>query len=193
MSERFLVVGLGNKGKAYAGTRHNIGFDVIDIFAQKQGLSFIPKYHSEWAEWSFRGKTIHFLKPMTYMNESGVAVKRCLDREKIPLTHLLVVVDDLNLELGRLRLRFSGSAGGHNGLKSIEACVQCSGYARLRLGIGNDYAQGQQVDFVLGRWEEEEKKILYPALAFAGDLIPSFILHRETALIKANNYRPGPV
>lgn len=191
MAERFLVVGLGNKGKAYAGTRHNIGFEVIDKLAQKQELSFIPKYHSEWAEWSFRGKTIYLLKPMTYMNESGMAVKRCLDGEKIPLTHLLIVVDDLHLGLGRLRLRFSGSAGGHNGLKSIEAYVQRSDYARLRLGIGNDYAEGQQTDFVLGRWREEEKKILCPAIDFACDIIPSFIVHRERALVKANNYRPA--
>ncbi len=149
---KFLLVGLGNIGPEYDATRHNIGFDIADSFVIKNSGSFRLDRHAEVAEVKWKGKTFIVIKPTTYMNLSGKAVKYWMDKEKIQLENILVLVDDLALPIGTLRLRGSGSAGGQNGLKNIELLLQTDKYPRLRFGIGNDYPKGRQVDYVLGKW-----------------------------------------
>ncbi|WP_127126702.1 aminoacyl-tRNA hydrolase [Pseudoflavitalea rhizosphaerae] len=153
---KFLIVGLGNIGIEYAGTRHNIGFEVADALAIKHGASFRPDRLADLAEVKYRGKQLIIIKPTTYMNLSGKAVKYWLDKEKIATSNVLVVLDDLALPLSKLRLRPSGSDAGHNGLKSIQAALGTDQYARLRFGIGNNYPKGMQAEFVLSKWWKEE-------------------------------------
>lgn len=168
---KFLIVGLGNPGAEYEGTRHNAGFMALDLFAARRGVAFRVDRLGAVAEASFRGKQLLLLKPSTYMNNSGRAVAYWLTQGKIPVEQLLVMVDDLALPLGSLRLRLQGSDGGHNGLKDIAAQVGTQQYARLRLGIGHEFARGKQVDFVLDPFSAEERPLLDESLAHACDAV----------------------
>lgn len=157
----YLVAGLGNIGEEYAATRHNIGFIVLDAWAQASNAVFTSGRYGSTAEVSFKGRKITLLKPSTYMNLSGKAVNYWLQHLKIPRENLMVIVDDLALPFGTIRMRKKGSAGGHNGLKSIDYSLASEDYARLRVGTGNGgFAEGHQVDFVLGEWLLEEKREL---------------------------------
>ena len=157
---KYLIVGLGNIGAEYADTRHNIGFNVLDALAGASNIAFTTDRYGAVAELRHKGRTLVLLKPSTYMNLSGKAVRYWLDREKIERENLLVVVDDIALPFGTLRMRTRGSAGGHNGLKSICELLGTEDYARIRFGIGGDFARGQQVDYVLGQWTEEGRRLL---------------------------------
>lgn len=154
---KYLIVGLGNIGPEYARTRHNIGFEVLDTLAEEKQLVFKPNTQGDTTEFKYKGRTIFLLKPSTYMNRSGKAVQYWMQKLKIFPENLLVIVDDLNIDLGLVRIRSKGKDGGHNGLKSIDQHLGGNNYARMRLGIGNDFHRGQQVDFVLGEWTSEEK------------------------------------
>lgn len=153
---KFLIAGLGNIGAEYDATRHNIGFDVADTFVLKHGGTFNIDRLSQMAEIRWKGRIFVVIKPTTYMNLSGKAVKYWLDKEKIPKENLLVVADDLALPIGTIRLRASGSAGGQNGLKNIEELLQGNNYPRMRFGIGNNFPKGRQVEYVLGKWKTDE-------------------------------------
>jgi peptidyl-tRNA hydrolase, PTH1 family len=171
----FLIAGLGNIGPEYAGTRHNIGFDVLDALVSGQEESFVVDRLAAVAEIKWKGKMLTCIKPSTYMNLSGRAVKYWLDKRKIPLERLLVVTDDIALPLSRLRLRPSGSDAGHNGLKSIMEELQTDQYPRLRFGIGNDFPRGMQVEYVLGAWRETERRLVKLKTETAVRLIQSFV------------------
>ena len=171
---KYLLVGLGNIGAEYADTRHNIGFMVLDAFAEASNAVFTSKRYGSVAEVSFKGRKFILLKPSTYMNLSGNAVRYWLKEEKIPEENMLVVVDDVALDLGAIRIRAKGSDGGHNGLKHITAVLGHSNYARLRFGIGHDFPQGFQVDYVLGHWTANEKKVLPERIDVAIEAIKSF-------------------
>jgi len=156
----FLIVGLGNIGAEYAGTRHNIGFDVVDALAKEKESSFETLRYGDVAKVSYKGKTAYLLKPNTFMNRSGKAVRYWMQQKKIPLQNILVITDDIHLDFGFLRTRKKGSDGGHNGLKDICAQLNTTDYARLRFGIGAAFGKGRQVDFVLKPWKNEESKAL---------------------------------
>jgi len=173
---KYLIVGLGNIGEEYANTRHNIGFIVLDALAQSMGVRFTIGRHAGIAEGRIKNKELLLLKPTTYMNLSGKAVKYWLDKEKIPLENLLVITDDVDLDLGVLRMRSKGSGGSHNGLNHIIETLGTTEWARLRVGIGKDYAKGFQVDYVLGRWSSSEEKTLIPRIETAVEMIKSFVL-----------------
>lgn len=173
---KYLIVGLGNIGSEYAGTRHNIGFRVLDAFAKASNLVFRDGRYGFTAQTSIKGRQLVLLKPSTYMNLSGNAVRYWMQQEKIPLENLLVVVDDLSLPFGQLRMKGKGSDGGHNGLKHIAQILGTQDYARLRFGIGNDYPRGGQVDYVLGQFTDEDMKTMDDRVAQAVDMIKSFCL-----------------
>ncbi len=172
---KFLIAGLGNIGTEYAATRHNIGFDVADYLAFKLAGSFKLERHAFVAGLKYKGNIIVCIKPTTYMNESGKAVKYWMDKEKISIENILVVVDDLALPLSKLRLRGSGSDAGHNGLKSIQEILGTNAYPKLRFGIGNNFAKGMQVDFVLGKWFPEELPLVRLKIEKSVEVIESFI------------------
>ncbi len=153
---KYLIVGLGNMHPDYNGTRHNVGFEVVDMIAKNKEASFKNDSLGDLCLVKHKGRHIHLLKPSTYMNRSGKSVNHWMSKLKIKPENVLVVVDDLNIEFGKLRLRGKGAAGGHNGLKDIEQVLGTSKYPRLRVGIGNDYSKGRQVDFVLGKWSDGE-------------------------------------
>lgn len=159
----YLVAGLGNIGAEYASTRHNMGFMVLDAWCQASNTVFSTKRYGDIAEVSFKGRRFTLLKPSTYMNLSGNAVRYWMEKTKIPIENLIVVCDDLNLPFGTTRMRKNGSAGGHNGLRNIEECLGTDQYARVRIGIGNDFRRGGQVDFVIGQMSEDELKAM-PAI-----------------------------
>ncbi len=171
---KYLIVGLGNIGQEYEGTRHNIGFTVLDAFAKASNTVFADRRYGFVAETSCRGRKLILLKPSTYMNLSGNAVRYWMQAEKIPLENVLVIVDDLALPVGALRLKGQGSDGGHNGLKHIASTLGTTNYARLRFGIGNEFGKGQQVDFVLGTFDCEEQKIVDAQAETVGEIIKSF-------------------
>lgn len=173
--DKYLICGLGNPGTEYAGTRHNTGYMVLDAFAEASNIHFEDKRYGFVAETSLKGRKVFLLKPTTYMNLSGNAVRYWLNQEKIDQQRLLVVSDDVALPLGAFRLKASGSNGGHNGLGHIQQLIG-QNYARLRMGIGNDYPRGAQVEWVLGKYDEEELKVLKPCLNTAVDIIKSFVL-----------------
>lgn len=173
-SRQFLIVGLGNIGVEYAETRHNIGFKVLDALAGASNAVFKTERYGDVAEIRVKGRTFVLLKPSTYMNLSGNAVRYWMQKEKISPADILVVLDDLALPVGTLRLRGKGSDGGHNGLKSIDSCIDTNVYPRLRCGIGAEFSQGRQVDYVLGEWSQEEKKILKQQIEEAVNIIISF-------------------
>ncbi|MBE6233880.1 MAG: aminoacyl-tRNA hydrolase [Bacteroidales bacterium] len=154
----YLVVGLGNIGAEYADTRHNMGFMVLDAWAQASNISFVSGRYGSTAAISFKGRKFTLLKPSTYMNLSGKAVRYWMNELKIPVENLIVLSDDLNIPFGTLRLRKNGSAGGHNGLTNINELIGTQDYARIRIGIGNDFGRGQQVGYVLGALSKEEKE-----------------------------------
>lgn len=171
---KYLIAGLGNMGAKYDGTRHNIGFDVVDHLAKEFGVSFRNDTLGDIASFRHKGRTFILLKPSTYMNRSGKAVRYWLQKEKIQQSNLLVVMDDLNLPFGKQRLRGKGSDGGHNGLKDIDQTLGGNKYARLRFGIGNDFYPGQQVDYVLGEWSAEQRKELPELIAYAAETVKAF-------------------
>lgn len=170
---KYLIVGLGNMGAEYDGTRHNIGFAVVDFLAKEKEVEFKDDNLGDLAEIKYKGRTFVLLKPSTYMNLSGKAVRYWLQKKKIQPENLLVVVDDLNLPFGKLRLRGKGADGGHNGIKDINQMIG-SKYARLRIGIGNDFSKGRQSDFVLGKWSSEEQDALPNILKEAAAIVKSF-------------------
>ncbi|MBL7942347.1 MAG: aminoacyl-tRNA hydrolase [Flavobacteriales bacterium] len=173
---KFLVVGLGNPGAEYENTRHNIGFIVADKLAEAAGAAFSAGRYAGVASFRIKGRTVTLIKPTTFMNLSGNAVRYWMQFENIPLEHILVITDDLALPFGKLRLRASGSAGGHNGLTHIEQTLGTQQYARLRFGIGNEFLRGKQVDYVLGTWSEEENKTLGEQVGIAAEAVHSFVL-----------------
>ena len=158
----YLVAGLGNIGAEYASTRHNVGFMVLDAWAQASNVSFSTQRYGDIAEISFKGRKFTLLKPSTYMNLSGDAVRYWMNKLHLPVENLIVVCDDLNLPLGTVRLRGRGSDGGHNGLKDIIALLETDQFARIRIGIGNDFARGGQVDYVIGPFSQAEKEAVTP-------------------------------
>lgn len=174
--EKFLIVGLGNPGDEYIGTRHNTGFMVLDAFAKASNIVFEDRRYGYIAETSIKGRKVFLLKPTTYMNLSGNAVRYWLNKENIDVERLLVVVDDLSLPLGALRLKGKGSNGGHNGLGNIQSVIGTQQYARLRVGIGNDFPKGMQVDWVLGKYDDNDMKELTPSIDTAIEMIKSFVL-----------------
>ena len=163
-------------GDEYRNTRHNIGFMVLDALAKASNIVFSDKRYGAVANMSLKGKQLFLLKPSTYMNLSGNAVRYWMQQEKIPLENVLIIVDDLALPIGTLRLKGKGSDAGHNGLKHIAATLGTQNYSRLRFGIGNDFPKGGQIDFVLGEFDDEAKKILPERISLAGDIIKSFCL-----------------
>lgn len=171
---KFLLVGLGNPGVAYENTRHNIGFTVLDALAKKHEAAFTLDRAAYRTSFKLRGKTLVMIKPTTYMNLSGKAVNYWLQKEQIPLSQLLVITDDLALPFGKIRLKGSGSDGGHNGLKDIQATLNTTEYARLRFGIGSAFPKGRQSDYVLGPWTEEELEALPERLGVAQETTLSF-------------------
>ncbi len=171
---KFLIIGLGNIGPEYAHTRHNIGFDVLDAFVIKQGGFFKSDRLADVAEVKWKGKIFICVKPTTFMNLSGKAFKYWMDKEKIEIENTLTIVDDLALPISKIRLRASGSDAGHNGLKDIQLTLGTDAYPKLRFGIGNDFKKGQQIDFVLGKWNTSEKKIVELKIEKSVDVIESF-------------------
>jgi PTH1 family peptidyl-tRNA hydrolase len=171
---KYLVVGLGNPGEQYTGTRHNIGFDVLDALAKENEVEFKVDRLSDKADLKFKGRNLILIKPTTYMNLSGKAVQYWLQKEKIPIDRVLVVSDDLALPFGKLRLKGKGSDGGHNGLKDIQQVLQTSSYSRLRFGVGSEFSKGRQSDYVLGKWSDEESKLLPERINKSVDFIKSF-------------------
>lgn len=173
--DKYLIVGLGNPGADYAGTRHNTGFMVLDAFAKASNTVFEDKRYGFVAETTLKGRRIILLKPTTFMNLSGNAVRYWLQKERVDQQRLLVVADELALPLGTFRLKANGSNGGHNGLGHIQQLIGQQ-YARLRMGIGNTFARGQQIDWVLGKYSEEELQVLQPAIDTAVEVVKSFVL-----------------
>jgi len=184
--KKYLIVGLGNIGEKYADTRHNIGFKVLDAFAEKENLIFETQKLGDLTTFKLKGKTMIFLKPSTYMNLSGKSVLYWLTKEKIPLENLLVITDDLNLPFGNIRLKTKGSDGGHNGLKDIQETLKTTNYNRFRFGISDAFSKGRQVDYVLGAWSIEESEKLKERLDTSIKLIKSFVL--EGINIAMNTY-----
>ena len=171
---KYLVAGLGNIGNEYAHTRHNIGFDILDALAGVSNISFKDKRYGFVSEMKYRARTYVLLKPSTYMNLSGNAIRYWLNKEKLSIENLLVVVDDLALPFGTLRMRAKGGDAGHNGLNHIQTIMGTTNYARLRFGVGNDFYPGQQVDYVLSGWTDEQEKALPERIEMAGEIIKSF-------------------
>lgn len=171
---KFLIVGLGNIGAEYVNTRHNIGFKILDFFARKESISFETVKLGQLAQYKFKGRTFFLLKPNTYMNLSGKAVHYWMDKENIPLENMLVITDDLNLPFGSIRIKPKGSDGGHNGLKNINFVLNTQAYTRFRFGISDEFKKGQQVNYVLGEWGDDENSKLPERLELAADIIKSF-------------------
>jgi peptidyl-tRNA hydrolase, PTH1 family len=172
---KYLVVGLGNIGEEYKNTRHNVGFIILDALARASNIVFdINKRYGAFAEYKFKGRTFVLLKPSTYVNLSGNAVRYWMQKENIPIENLLVMVDDLALPFGTLRVRGKGGDAGHNGLRNINDVLGTNNYARVRFGIGNEFLQGQQIDYVLGEWDKEEEKLLPERLDRAIEIIKAF-------------------
>ena len=174
--KKFLIVGLGNIGAEYVNTRHNIGFKILDFFAKKESISFQTAKLGDIAEYKIKGRTLIFLKPNTYMNLSGKAVKYWMEKENISKENILVITDDLNLTFGSIRIKPRGSDGGHNGLKNIQSILNTVDYPRYRFGISDAFKKGKQVDYVLGEWSDEEKEKLIERLEISSQIITSFAL-----------------
>lgn len=174
--KKFLIVGLGNIGAAYENTRHNVGFRILDHLAEEESLSFETVKLGDRCVCRVKGRSLILLKPSTYMNLSGKAVKYWMDKEKIALENVLIITDDINLPFGTIRLKTRGSDGGHNGLKDIQTRLNTTQYNRFRFGIGAQFSKGKQIDYVLGEWGEEENKALPDRLGKACELIRSFAL-----------------
>lgn len=171
---KFLIVGLGNIGTEYENTRHNIGFEVLDYLAKEHELKFRSDRLADVAELKYKGKLLVLIKPTTYMNLSGKAMNYWLQNEKIAVENSLVIVDELALPFGKIRLGPKGSDGGHNGLKNIQEILGTTNYPRLRFGIGSEFNKGNQVNYVLGKWNDEEKKTLNERVKLAADAVKAF-------------------
>lgn len=184
---KHLVVGLGNIGPEYDYTRHNIGFDVLNAFAAKHAISFENDRLAEVAMARIKGKQVFCIKPSTYMNLSGKAVKYWQEKERIAPENILVIVDDVALELDKLRLRPGGSDGGHNGLKSIQQALLTDQYPRLRFGVGSDYPKGRQAEYVLGRWKPSEEALIQKKIALTVDAIEMVVLQGVTPTMNQFN------
>ena len=189
----YLIVGLGNIGVEYANTRHNMGFMVLDAWAQASNIVFESGRYGSTATISFKGRKFHLLKPSTYMNLSGKAVRYWMNELKIPVENLIVISDDLNLPFGTLRMRKNGSAGGHNGLTNITELIGTQDYARIRVGIGNDFGRGQQVDFVLGALNDEEKEQMPDICKRVIDGVKAFATIGPDRAMNTLNTRPKKV
>ncbi len=174
LMKKFLVAGLGNIGPKYYNTRHNIGFRMLDALAKEENITFETQKLGDIATYRHKGRTITLLKPNTYMNLSGKAIRYWLEKEKIPLENLLVVTDDINLPFGTIRVKAKGSSGGHNGLKDTEIQLNTSTYSRFRFGVGAEFGKGRQVDYVLGEWNKEEEAALPESFDKGISLIKSF-------------------
>ena len=174
--KKYLIAGLGNIGEEYSETRHNIGFKILDALAGASNISFKPNRYADVAEYSVKGRKLILIKPNTYMNLSGKAVNYWLQQEKIPISNLLVLVDEIALPFGSIRLKTKGSDGGHNGLKNINQVLGTQAYSRLRFGIGSEFAKGRQVDYVLGKWSDEEKLTLNERIDLSCKAIESYAL-----------------
>jgi PTH1 family peptidyl-tRNA hydrolase len=171
---KYLIVGLGNIGEEYKDTRHNIGFTVLDALSMASNSSFMDKRYGAISEIKYKGRNLILLKPSTYMNLSGNAVRYWMTKENIPLENILIIVDDLAIPLGSIRMRSKGSDGGHNGLAHINSILGTNEYARIRIGIGNSFNKGAQINFVLGKWDEDEKKFMDERILIVVDMIKSF-------------------
>ncbi len=183
----YLIAGLGNPGEEYLDTRHNVGFKIVDALAGQNKTSFTLDRLAHYASYRARGKNVHLIKPTTFMNLSGKAVRYWMQELNIPAQQVLVVLDDLALPFGTLRMKAKGSDGGHNGLKDIDATLGHNNYPRLRFGIGSDYQKGAQVSYVLGRWTVEEMKELYPRIDLACEAVSGFMFEGlERAMNKYN-------
>ena len=172
---KFLIVGLGNIGDEYANTRHNIGFIIADALAGAGKATFKTERYADVAKMKYRGKVLVVIKPSTYMNLSGKAVRYWMQSEKIPIENILIITDDIALPLGTLRMRIKGGDGGHNGLMSVIEYLTTPNFARLRIGIDDDFARGSQVDYVLGKWTNSEEKVMIPKIKAAVEIVKSFI------------------
>ncbi|CAN5218492.1 aminoacyl-tRNA hydrolase [soil metagenome] len=171
---KYLIAGLGNIGSEYAHTRHNIGFDVLDYLVRKEGTAFRTDRHGDIAEIKHKGKTFYLLKPNTYMNLSGKAVRYWMQTLRVLPFDVLVVTDDIALPVAKLRMRKQGSDGGHNGLKSITEMLLTQDYPRLRIGVGSDFPKGRQAEYVLGKWKPDEEPLVQGAIEKAAEAILSF-------------------
>ncbi len=174
--KKYLIIGLGNIGSEYTETRHNIGFKILDALASDLNFSFETVKLGDTGVFKIKGRSVLCLKPSTYMNLSGKALKYWMDKENIPLENVLVITDDINLEFGSLRLKTKGSNGGHNGLKDIQNVLQTTNYNRLRFGVGADFGKGRQVEYVLGEWSETERDVLRERFEKTTELVQSFVL-----------------
>ena len=174
LMKKFLIVGLGNIGAEYANTRHNIGFKILDFLADKKEVNFETRKLGDVDSFKLKGRKFILLKPSTYMNLSGKSVVYWLAKEKIPLENLLIVTDDLNLPLGSIRLKVGGSDGGHNGLKNIEELLQTNVYPRLRVGVGDEFSEGKQIDFVLGKFDNKEEDLVQEVCIKSVEAVLSF-------------------
>jgi len=172
--KKFLIIGLGNIGEKYANTRHNIGFKIVDELAKEHNASFETDKLGDVATFRFKGRTFTLLKPSTYMNLSGKAVKYWMQKEKIGIDNILVITDDIHIDFGTIRLKAKGNDGGHNGLKDIQEKLNTNKYPRFRFGVGANYSKGKQVDFVLSDWSKEEKSLFIERLPVAVKLVTSF-------------------
>ncbi len=185
---KYLIAGLGNIGPEYENTRHNVGFDILDALAGASNISFKDKRYGFIGELKYKARNIILLKPSTYMNLSGKAVHYWMQKEKIPLDKVLVILDDLALDFGKIRIRPKGGDGGHNGLANINQILGTSNYARLRFGIGNDFYKGQQVDYVLSKWSNEEHNTLQERFEVCVEIIKSFCtIGLERTMTNFNN------
>ena len=193
---KYLIAGLGNIGDDYYNTRHNIGFKILDAMAVASNFSFTDKRYGAIATTKHKGRDLILLKPSTFMNLSGNAVNYWMNKENIPLENLLVLVDDIALPLGSIRMRLKGSDGGHNGLANISSVLGTDEYSRIRFGIGNEFRKGSQVDFVLGRWTQEEEKTVDERIPTVIEMIRSFAFAGAeltmTAFNKEGKIKPSP-
>ncbi|WP_150452448.1 aminoacyl-tRNA hydrolase [Arenibacter lacus] len=174
--KKFLIVGLGNIGDEYVETRHNVGFKILDVLAKKEGFSFETQKLGDVGVFKVKGRSILCLKPSTYMNRSGKALRYWMEKEKIPLENVLVITDDIHLDFGTLRLKKKGSDGGHNGLKDIQLHLNTTKYNRLRFGVGADFGEGGQINYVLGEWSQDERDRLKERFERTTELVRSFVL-----------------
>ena len=174
--KKFLIIGLGNVGDSFRGTRHNIGFKILDALARASNISFEPNRYADTTKFKIKGRTLILVKPTTFMNLSGKALNYYLQSEKIEPKNLLILTDDLGLPFGTLRMRTKGSDGGHNGLKHIIQTLNSTTFSRIRFGIGSDFSKGKQVDFVLGQWSDEEESALRERVDTAIEMVKSFVM-----------------
>ncbi len=186
---KYLIVGLGNVGAEYEGTRHNSGFMVVDALAKNAGLNWTLSRFAMTTEMKLRGKQLLLVKPTTFMNLSGKALRYWMNETKTPLENILVVVDDIALPLGEMRMKKQGGAGGHNGLASIEQLLGTNAYCRLRVGIGDRFSRGRQIDYVLGRFEPDELAILEPKIDEAVEIVRAFVLQGADRAMNMFNHK----